>query len=265
MNQVIYVLRNPRWAMQSYLTILSELNYAHTWEIAYDHLPEVFTKQAPMEDWIQWRDYRFNDEIRLWGLHIDFYMTNGQQYWMPIDFERNGQWPFQFYNESDRPWPQDYHCANDIDSCVPVAIIGYERLRDPVHGQGELHKIANALRGKHGMTVLPEENIDCITLAPDNDARDRNGLPRTAYNFTLEQMYKIEDKLVEYSDKYSTGQWANMTQAQDLVWDFEHYLVEVREEIAEMEANPPPTRAPDPNYEYINAITLGPLIIPPRL
>jgi len=82
-----------------------------------------------------------------------------------------------------------------------------------------------------------------------NDARDRNGLPRTAYNFTMDQMYTIEAKLVEYSEKYSSGEWANMTQAQDLVWNFEHYLTELREEIGDMEANPPPTRAPDPNYE----------------
>lgn len=252
MNQVIYVIRNPRWAMPSYLTILSELNYAHTWELAYDYLPEVFTKRAPMGDWINWRDYRFNEEIRLWGMHIDFYMEDGAQYWIPYDFERNGQWPFLFYNESDKPFPQDYHCANDIDSCIPVAIIGYERIRDPEHGPGELHKIANALRGKHGMTVLPPENIECIwhdtwveTLAPYNDARDRNGLPRTAYNFTLEQMYTIEDKLVEYETKYSSEEWVNNTLAQDLVWNFQLYLVEVREEISQMEANPPPTGAPD--------------------
>jgi len=255
MNQVIYVIRNPRWGMPSYLTILSELNYAHTWELAYDYLPEVFTKRAPMDDWIKWRDYRFNDEMRLWGLHIDFFMSDGDQYWMPVDFERNGQWPFRYYNESDRPWPKDYHCANDIDSCVPVAIISYERIRDPVHGPGELHKIANALRGKHGMTVLPDDNIECIwhdtwvsTLAPYNDNRDRNGLPRTAYSFTLEQMYKMKDKLEEYETKYSSESWANMTQAQDLVWNFQYYLDEVREEIAQMEANPPPTTAPDAGY-----------------
>merc|ERR1712232_729994 len=176
MNQVVLVIRNPRWAMPSYLTILSELDYAHTWEIAYDHLPEVFTKRAPMEDWIKWRDYRFEDEIRLWGLHIDFYMENGAQYWMPYDFERNGQFPFRFYNESDRPWPQDHHCAEDIDDCRPKAVVSYERLKDPITGPSELEKIANVLRGKQSMTVMDDDGINCIwhetwlnTPAPANE------------------------------------------------------------------------------------------------
>lgn len=254
MNQVILVIRNPRWALPSYLTILSELNFAHTWEIAYDHLPEVFTQRAPIEDWIKWRDYRFEEEIRLWGLHIDYYMENGAQYWMPYDFERNGQYPFRFLNESEKPFPQDYHCANDIDDCRPVAIISYERMKDPVSGPDELDKIAKALRGKREMSVMDEDGLNCIwhetwmnTPSPSND--DRDGLPREQYNFTIPQMHTIKETLKAYKHKYSSGIWANNTQAQDLVENFDIYLGEVRLELSLMEDNPGPTPAPNANYE----------------
>jgi len=255
LDQVILVIRNPRWAMPSYLTLLSELEFAHTWQIAYGHLPEVFTKRADMDDWIKWRDYRFADEIRLWGLHIDFYMENGAQYWMPYDFERNGQWPFRFYNASDEPWPQDYHCAHDVESCYPRAIVSYERLKDPIVGPTELKKIAAVLRNKTAMTVMPDDGINCVwhdtwikNPYPNNDDRDKNGLPRTAYNFTLAQMYVIEEKLVEYKNKYSTGRWEFNTEAIDLVQNFEIYIGDVRAEIDQMEENPPPTGAPNANY-----------------
>jgi len=212
MNQVVLVIRNPRWALPSYLTLLTELNYAHSWEIAYDHLPEVFTRRAPMDDWIKWRDYRFNEEIRLWGLHIDFWMSGGEKYWIPYDYERNGQIPFPYYNETDRPWPKDEHCLYDIDDCRPKAIISFERIRDPVVGPTELSKLAAVLRGKPDMNVMVEDGINCIwhetwnnAPAPSND--DREGLPRTAYNFTIPQLESMIDKLDEYIDKYSTGEW----------------------------------------------------------
>mmetsp|Transcript_12803 Transcript_12803/g.19626 ORF Transcript_12803/g.19626 Transcript_12803/m.19626 type:complete len:433 (-) Transcript_12803:17-1315(-) len=255
LNQVILLIRNPRWALPSYLTLISELNFAHTWELSYEQLSNVFTKRANMSDWIKWRDYRFNDEIRLWGLQIDFYMENGALYWEPYDFERNCQYPFSFLNDSDKPWPQDYHCGNDIDSCYPKAIISFEKLKSPITGPEELLKIANVIRGKN-ITVMDEDGINCMwhetwvkTPAPSNDDRDANGLPREAYNFTLAQMYTIEEKLVEYETKYSTGIWTNNMEAQDLVANFTLYLGDVRDEIRQMKDDPPPTAAPNVDYE----------------
>mmetsp|Transcript_29339 Transcript_29339/g.44410 ORF Transcript_29339/g.44410 Transcript_29339/m.44410 type:complete len:412 (-) Transcript_29339:173-1408(-) len=256
MNQVVYVLRNPRWAMPSYLTLLSELDYAHTWQVAFDHFPEVLNQRAPMEDWIKWRDYRFEDELLLWGLHIDFYMENGAQYWMPYDFERNGQFPFSFLNETDTK-PQDFHCQHDIDDCRPVAVVSYERLKDPILGPSELEKIANALRGKAEMTVLREDGIQCMwhdtwvhTPSSSSD-NDDDGFPTAYYyNFTMEQLQSIEDKLVEYRDKYGTGSWADHPPAQDLVANFISYLDEIRSEIRYLQDHPAAAPTPVPNANY---------------
>jgi len=254
MDQVIMLIRNPRWAIPSYHTLLSELNYAHSWELAYDHLPAVFTRRAPMEDWTKWRDYRFEDEIVLWGLQIDFWMSNGTKYWMDYDFERNGQWPFHFLNSSEKT-QQDIHCAVDCD-CVPKAIVAYERLTDPITGPSELRKIANVIRGKQDMTVINNIAIDCIwhetwinAPAPSNEARDANGLPAHAYNFTMSQLESMEAKLIEFRDKYSSGSWTNNSLAQDLVRSFEDYLDEVSAEIVFYNNNPPTTPAPYAGYE----------------
>mmetsp|Transcript_4978 Transcript_4978/g.5490 ORF Transcript_4978/g.5490 Transcript_4978/m.5490 type:complete len:440 (+) Transcript_4978:148-1467(+) len=254
--QTIYLIRNPRWAMPSYHTLLSEIGYAHSWELAYSEVSKVFEKRAPMEDWTRWRDYRFDDEINLWGFHIDYYMGNGTQYWFDYDFERNGQTPFRFRTEEERPWPKDSHCIYDSD-CAPKAVISYEYLRDSVKGPAELKKIADVLRGKAGYEeVLEDEAIDCIwhetwvnAPEPSNDNRDLNGLPSEAYNFTLPQMYKIEDKLQEMIAKYEGRKWAANPVAMDLVDNFRNYQLSLSAEISDMEVNPPPTPVHDANYQ----------------
>jgi len=256
LDQVVLVVRNPRWAMPSYHTLINEIGYAHTWELAYDRLPNVFTKRAPMETWTKWRDYRFWEEIVLWGWHIDFYMSNGTKYWRDMDFERNGQWPFYYYNETERPWPQDDHCKYDID-CYPKTVISYDKLKDPINGPIELRKIAGVLRGiDDDMDVAPDELMDCMchetfvkTPSPSNDNRDLNSLPREAYKFTLPQLNTMKDKLDEYIDKYSTGEWVADQNAIDLVSNFNEWVVGVEAEIAEMIANPPPTPAPYAEYD----------------
>eukprot|EP00548_Thalassiothrix_antarctica_P020241 CAMPEP_0194194936 /NCGR_PEP_ID=MMETSP0154-20130528/75855_1 /TAXON_ID=1049557 /ORGANISM="Thalassiothrix antarctica, Strain L6-D1" /LENGTH=384 /DNA_ID=CAMNT_0038919411 /DNA_START=703 /DNA_END=1857 /DNA_ORIENTATION=- len=252
LNRVILLIRNPRWALPSYHTLIHELEYAHTWQMAYSELPDVFTNRAPMDLWIKWRDYRTEEEIDLWANHIDFWMYNGSKYWFDTDFERNGQEPFRFRNETERPWPQDPHCVHDTD-CFPHAIVSFEHLQHPVLGAGELHKIANVLRGKQGMNVLDEEAVNCIwhetwINAPAPNNNDRAGPPREAYIFTIDQLTLMVTKLEYMIEKYSTGAWTNHPLAIDLVTNFQEYLTEVNNEIVELNVNPGPTHAPNPNY-----------------
>lgn len=104
------------------------------------------------------------------------------------------------------------------------------------------------------MTVMPDDGIDCTwhntwdkNPHPNNDDRDKNGFPRTACDFTLAQMCKIEDKLLEHKTKHSTGAWEFNQQAQDLVINFENHIGDIRAEMDMMEENPPPTGAPNAN------------------
>jgi len=249
LDQVVLLIRSPLWAMPSYHTILSEIEYAHTWEEAYKHLDQVFTHRAPLDDWIKWRDYRFNDEIELWGDYIDFYMSNGIKYWFDYDFERNGQYPFRYANTTER-YEQDAHCILDVETCVPKAVVSYENLIDPLTGPAELNKIADVLRGKPGMTVLDPDGVSCIyhqtwlnAPEPNNDSRDDcpGCNPREDYKFTSAQLTKMADKLNQMIVKYST--WSGQ-QASDLVENFQSYLVEV------LAAIPGPNPAPAPSGDY---------------
>jgi len=254
LDQVILVTRNPRWAIPSFHHILSELNYAQEWSDVNEYIMNIFTKRSIMENWIKWRDLKAFSEINLWGWHIDFYMENGTQYWNDLDFERIGQKPFFFFNESNKPWPINEHCVFDID-CVPVAHVSYDKMRNPDTGPGELSKIANILREKKGMTVLSDEAIECIwnqtwtfSTAPRNENRDISSPSASDYKFTNTQLQAMLDKLEFMKNKYNSTPWINHPIAQDLVLTFDVYIKEVAEELEYQNENPVPTPAPNPDY-----------------
>lgn len=254
LDQVILVVRNPRWAIPSYHNILSEVDYAQDWNSAFEHIDDLYTKRAPLGAWVKWRDLKFDEELDLWALHIDYYMEDGPQYWDELDYERVGQRPFHFRTDDMKPWPKDTHCIYDID-CVPKEIISYEKLRNYESGPEELRKVANAFRGEKAMTVLSNEAVDCVWFetflhadAPQNDDRDDTSFERTYYGFTNDQTQKILDKLQYMKDKYSQGQYANMTVATTLVTIFDEYIEELEEEVANLQLNPAPTPVPDPQY-----------------
>jgi len=237
-DQVVLLVRNPRYAIPSYHNLIHEIGYAHDWEAAYEGLNETFTKRAPMASWIKWRDYRIDDEINLWAWHINYWMEGGTRYWMEYDFERNGQYPFKFLDEAD--FTVDEHCVNDEDmNCVAKEIISYEKLKDSVTGPDELRKIANVLRNKQGMTVVSDEAIDCVyqetidnKVLPDNE--NRSGPERTEYGFTIAQMEKMETKVQQMRAKYQAAPWDTNPLAQVLVGLFTDYLSDITIYLSEL-------------------------------
>ena len=255
MKQVLLILRNPRLAIPDYHTLLYEIHYAHDWETAYKYLFRLFSLLPDHESWERWRDYRFHEEIKLWAMYIDYWMGGGQQYWMEWDYERNGQWPFAWVDEANRT--KDLHCIEDMD-CYPKAVLTYEKLRDPIKGPAELNKIAALLDGKPGMTVIAEEARSCVwnktqlfNPHPFVDNRLSNGVEDGSYyfKFTYTQMLEMREMLLEMKDKYSSGTWASNDFAQDLVEIFDDYIIDITPEIEEMESNPPPTAAPNADYQ----------------
>lgn len=265
MDQTILLTRNPRWNIPSYHTLLYELEYAHDYVVAYDNVFTAFSRRAPMDNWIKWRDYRFEDEINLWGWQIDFYMENGPQFWQPLDYERAGQYPFRYLKDSERPWMQDEHCLYDVtESCKPKAVVSYENLKDPLTGPDELRKIANEIRGKRAMdTMLSDELMNCIHAAtmtdapePRNEHRNAFGLMAEEYTFSINQMKKIQAKLIFLKNKYSTVytypdgdvkgtyDWVNDLVGRQLTKILHSYIESVTGELGDMLRNPPPTQAP---------------------
>lgn len=255
MDQVILVIRNPRWALPSYHGLLYEINYALDFETAYKYYDRVSTIREPLAAWIKWRDYMFQQEIELWGKFIDFWMMGGKQYWMDFDYERNGRWPFEYLDEEDKKI--DVHCEYEMD-CYPRAVVSYERLRNPETGPDEADKIADLLDGKLSMNVLDIEDKPCVwekTMTqpddtPNNDSSDTTTTNHRAYYpFTYQQLLQIENKLKEYKLKYSGDGWARKPLSQNIVSIMDEYLLDIHDEIEHMEADATPTPAPNEIYQ----------------
>lgn len=252
LDQVILLVRNPRWNIPAFHHYLHEVNYGQTFEEVSEYIYEIFSERSPLEDWVKWRDLNFENELNLWSYFIDFYMEGGPQYWHDLDFHRVGHKPLYYRNETDRPWPIDPRCSDCMD-CVPTAVISYERLKNETTGPQELIKIADVLRDKKNMTVIDEESIACVwsetwthNTAP-SDA-DRGGLGESEFGFTNAQMEQILVQLEETKNKYSSGSWVDNAVAADLVSAVEMYIDEVSEELEILEVSPAPTPPSDPGY-----------------
>mmetsp|Transcript_23749 Transcript_23749/g.26217 ORF Transcript_23749/g.26217 Transcript_23749/m.26217 type:complete len:435 (+) Transcript_23749:64-1368(+) len=119
MDQVVMLVRNPRWAIPSYfhneyssssLKMKDEDSDSGHGKPhvanrpdngAYDEILNTFIsavvkrdkreRMAQRKQWREWRDSHIEKEINLWALQIDFYMEDGAKYWMDADFERKGK------------------------------------------------------------------------------------------------------------------------------------------------------------------------------
>jgi len=255
MDQVILVVRNPRWTLPSYQHLLHEIDYSINWETSYALRHNVYTMRPPIEDWIVWRELRFDVEIKKWGWFIDFWMEGGlcrdvftNDLTTPEHFERLTQ-PVM-YAEAELIAEQEFlegvppviheHCKSDLKNCKPVAIASYERILDPETGPSEVDRFAAAIEGKAGLSVIAEEARECVWKelivngkGNANTYRDRdgNGPDESQYDFTLDQMYKIQDEIVRMREKYSTGEWVGDSIAEALVEYLDSYLAENDEEI----------------------------------
>ena len=74
MDQMILLIRNPRWAIPSYHTMKFELLFSNSWYSSYLRIPFVYTHRPPVEDWDLWRDAYFESEMQNWLDFIDFWM-----------------------------------------------------------------------------------------------------------------------------------------------------------------------------------------------
>jgi len=241
LDQIALLVRNPRWAMVSYHDIIWELEYSYDRNKSLKNIKETFTRRPPVDEWRQWRDLYFDEEINLWVKHINFWMGNGSKYWEDYDYERNGQYPFHYYNDSVAAEAKDPNCASI--NCFPQTIIVYELLRQLPTGPEELGKLAEILRNKRDMTVVGKDAVPCVwnkTLANVNNT-DEKGRPgnRNLYRFTMPQMQTIIDTIHDLKVKYSEGNWDSDPRAQELLQALTIYWNENTLEYDEMEQNPP--------------------------
>ena len=76
-KQIVYILQNPRTAIQTYMFLASEIRYSQSWSTSYANLDRTFTLRPPITEWIAWRDLRFNTEMHYYRWHIDYWMEQG--------------------------------------------------------------------------------------------------------------------------------------------------------------------------------------------
>ena len=260
MNQVILLVRNPRWALPSYLNLLHEIEYSVNWETSYANRENVYTMRPPLEDWIVWREIRFDAEIKKWGWFIDYWMEGGlcrdvftndlttvdhfERLVQPVMYAQAELVAEQQMITEGEVQPQyDPHCIHDMQNCKPVAIASFEKMIDPQLGPAEVDRFVAAIEGKNGLNVIEEEARECVWReliingkGNTNTFRDRdgNGPEETEYKFTAEQMEKIQDELYRVREKYSTGEWVGDKIAQSLVTYINEYIIANQYEINAM-------------------------------
>merc|ERR1712232_606844 len=253
MKDVALLIRNPRFAIPAYHSLVAEINYAHECEIAIEHRDNLFTAHPSVENWTKWRDVRFEQELNLWRWFIDFWMENGTKYWMDLDFERNGQAPFAFIPDGDRA--RDLNCLHQNLDCTPKILMAYEYINDPVLGPPEINKLAKLLENKPGWTVIEESARPCIfesTLehSPWPWNEDRIG-EIGDYNFTYPQLVSMLDMVNSVKNKFSSGIWVGHPIATELAKYMSIYAVDIGRAILDIEIsqNYPPTMSPNPEYQ----------------
>jgi len=252
MKDVALLIRNPRFAIPAYHTLISEIMYAHDCETAIANQESLFTHHPPVENWTKWRDYRFTEEMDLWRWHIDFWMENGTKYWQDLDFERNGQPPFEYIEEGNRG--RDLNCIHQNVDCVPKIIMAYEYINDPVLGPPEVNKLAKLMEKSPAFNVIEESARPCIFESTLENSPFQTNIERVGdigeYNFTYSQLLEMLDMINGVKAKYSAGTWDDIPVAGDLSLYLSLYAVDIGRAILDIEIsqNYPPTTSPNGDY-----------------
>jgi len=254
-SQSIYVLQNPRTALQDYMFLVSEIHYSDGWIKSFSNLFRTFTLRPLAAEWITWRDNRFNSEIHFWRWHIDYWMEGGllrdvytHELTTPEHFNRLLK-PSQ-YEEAELTSFQnglvdvtatyDDHCGHDgndgdIDDCRPVTIVSYEHITGYVTGPEEVAKLAAVIENKAGINIIPEGKRQCLwekivteglAVTGVRDAGDRVGPGLGTFVYDETQILMIIEQLEFMYAKYNSGDWIDNPAAHLL----KSYLLEYMQE-----------------------------------
>jgi len=255
MDQVILVLRNPRYALVEYHNVLHDIDYANNAEDAYAKKENLYRQRAPMSAFIEWRDNRTMYEINWWGWHIDYWMEGGimrdimthelttyehfQRQKHPGPYTESGQAFMELVGNATVQPELDDHCILDMPdgSCEPVAIVSIDKLMDPVKGYAENAKLAAAVEGKQGIDIIAEEARDCIweeviiRRKGVRTMRDRTGPTPDSYDFTAVMYGKMIAELTRLKSKYSAPEWDSKQPAQDLLILLDDYILDITQDL----------------------------------
>jgi len=251
-NQTIYVLQNPRTALQTYMFLLHEINYSNSWWTSFTNIPRTFTIRPSVTEWKKFKDARFFREVHSWSWHLEYWMENGLFRDIFSHNRTTSENMFKLMNPSifteaeldayqdglgvsDTTAAWDPHCIEgDMYDCRPVAIVSYEKLIDPLTGPTEVGKLAAVIQNQPGMNVVQQSQWGCvwekIVIEKASGLRDddsREGLGMDAFTFTEEEVMIIIGELKRLVTKYTNPTWTSAAhQSGILVTYLEEYIAE---------------------------------------
>jgi len=260
-NQTIYVLQNPRTALQTYMFLLHEINYSTSWWDSYTRVDKTFTLRPNVDEWQDFKNARFFREIHGWSWHLEFWMENGlfrdiftheitttqkmDALMNPSIYTEAELIAFETDEDIDATW--DHHCdgGKDMVDCRPVAMVSYEKIIDPSTGPLEIAKMAAVIQGKKGIDVVQKDAWKCVwnkvvalketgvRLEGDREGPDRPEMEE--YVFTEEEVLIIIGELNRLRTKYSAPTWqAAALMSSILVEYLDEYIADQYAYLAEL-------------------------------
>lgn len=211
MDQVLLLVRNPRWAIPSYHTMRYELDYSTSWGDSYTRIPFTYTERPAKAAWETWRDGNFEKEMERWANFIDFWMSGGE---VTVDGKTEVH----------------TRCVNSEIVCTPKAVIDFDTFYT-MHPNSEFFKLSSVLDSVQNVEMIAASARFCLldkvfgdkTL--HNANRDGNGPAEGTFDFTSGQLKTMLDTVTTLRDKYSTN-----TDASALVFILNNYINQINSE-----------------------------------
>jgi len=209
MDQVILLIRNPRWAIPSYHTLRYELDYSANWGESYLRVPYTYTERPAIGLWENWRDIKFRGEMDRWADYIDFWMTGGVS---------DGE--------------QHPRCANSGIDCKPKAVVDFDIFYSE-HPTSEFFKLSHVLDSVQNVEMIAAAARFCLLdkvfddTSLHNANRNGHGPVASAFTFTVPQLEYMLTKTRELRDKFNVAPWTDDQLAIDLVFILDNYINQI--------------------------------------
>jgi hypothetical protein len=184
MDQVLLLVRNPRWAIPSYHTMRYELNFATDLESTRLRIANVYTGRPGRNAWVKWRNENLGLEMENYVNYIDFWLSGG---------EKNGA--------------IDTHCETNHIDCHPKAVLDFDTFYQ-THPTTEFFKLGQILEQTANVEVIAAQARVCVldkifdAKELHNGNRIGNGPTAPSLRFTARQLDYMVLKLTELRDKY---------------------------------------------------------------
>ena len=219
MDQVVVLLRNPRWAIPSYHNMRFELDYSKTWAESYARIGQTYTERPEVEQWENWRDGNFDGEMNRWFNFLDFWMKGG-------------------YQETDEEGNDIYHSrCRDRENfdCFPKAVLDFDHFyqRNPT---AEFVKIADVFESSgptmemvaaQARTCVLEQVFDNKNAVPQLHQKSRPNAERPPmYRLTVRQFDRMLNRTIELVEKYSTEPYSLNPEASEFVRILGNYIID---------------------------------------